>query len=92
MLLDETQAPFPDPVFHMWLQRGTKECMRQGDWKLVRDVPGGPFELFNLNADPYEERDLANDHPEKTTQMIRVLETHMKAAQGVPWKRPGTDP
>lgn len=71
----------------MWLQKGTKEAMRQGDWKLVRDIPGGSFELFNLKDDPYEEKDLARKQPERLDNMIEILEKHMEKAQEVPWRR-----
>lgn len=90
LLLDGGQAQFEHPVFHMWLQGKTKESMRHGDWKLVRDVAGTPFELYNLKADPYEKQDLAAQHPERLNKMIAVLETHMEAAQSVPWRRPSS--
>ncbi len=62
--------------------------MRYGDWKLVRDTPGGKFELFNMQDDPYEKRDLASAMPEKRDEMIKVLTAHMEKAQEVPWRRP----
>ena len=88
LLLEGKQEQFEHPVFHMWLQKGTKECLRHGDWKLVRDKPGGPFELFNMKVDPYEGQDLAKKEPERLKAMIGVLEAHMAAAKKVPWKRP----
>jgi arylsulfatase A-like enzyme len=88
LLLEGKQEQFEHPVFHMWLQHGTKECLRHGDWKLVRDKPGGPFELFNMKLDPYEGEDLAKKEPERLKAMIKVLEAHMAAAKKVPWKRP----
>ena len=91
VLLKGTQKPFPQPVFFMWLQKGTKEAMRHGDWKVVRDKPGTPFELYNLKDDPYEERDLASKQPERLQKMIKVLEQHMADMQKIPWRRPEND-
>jgi arylsulfatase A-like enzyme len=91
LLVEGGQAPFDHPVFHMWLQGKTKECMRHGDWKLVRDVAGRPFELYHMKTDPHEKQDLAAKQPEKLLEMIKVLEAHMKSAQRVPWRRPTTE-
>jgi arylsulfatase A-like enzyme len=87
-LLEGGQPPFEEPVFHMWLQRGTKEAMREGPWKLVRDEPGAPFELYHVGSDPYETENLAEAQPERLAEMIRSLERHMAETQQVPWKRP----
>jgi arylsulfatase A-like enzyme len=88
LLVSGAQESFDRPVFHMWLQGKTKECMRQGDWKLVRDAAGTPFELYNIKADPYEVNDLAPKMPEKMHEMEELLQTHMAETQQVPWKRP----
>ena len=87
LLMEGRQAPFERPAFHMWLQHGSKECVREGDWKLVRDKPGAPLELYNLKDDPYEKRDLARSEPERLQQMTGVLEAHIARARRVPWKR-----
>jgi len=88
LLLEGQQEQYEHPVFHMWLENKTKETMRHGDWKLVRDQAGTPFELYNIKSDPYETKNLATQHPEKLQEMIKVLEAHMHKASLVPWKRP----
>ena len=90
LLLEGHQKPFDQPVFHMWLQGKTKESMRHGDWKLVRDKAGTPFELYNLKKDPFEKVNLAKQQPERLNKMISVLESHIREAKRVPWKRPKT--
>ncbi|MEM9160735.1 MAG: sulfatase-like hydrolase/transferase [Verrucomicrobiota bacterium] len=88
-LLEEgRQDAFERPVFHMWLQGASKQCMRYGDWKLARDLPGSPFELYNLKSDPLEETDLANREPKRLEEMVSALQFHMMAADRVPWRRP----
>ncbi|MCP4375618.1 MAG: sulfatase-like hydrolase/transferase [bacterium] len=90
LLLEGSQKQFEHPVFHMWLQKGTKEAMRHGDWKLVRDKPGAPFELYNIAKDPYEKTNLAKQEPKRLSDMITALKSHMAAAKRVPWQRPQT--
>jgi len=41
-----------------------------------------------MKDDPYEKHDLAAVKPERMKRMIRALESHMKAAQEIPWERP----
>lgn len=83
------QKAFDRPVFHMWYQKTTKETMRHGNWKLVRDKAGTPWELYNIGADPYEEKDLVKERPEKLAEMTKAIKAHMARAKMVPWKRPG---
>ena len=90
LLLEGNQKPFDQPVFHMWLQGETKESMRHGDWKLVRDKADTPFELYNIKKDPYEKMNLAQQQPERLNEMISALESHMREAKSVPWQRPQT--
>ena len=47
-----------------------------------------PFELYNIKNDPIEKVDLAEQEPKRLAEMIETLESHMRKAQSVPWKRP----
>ena len=35
------------------------EAIIRGEWKLLQNDPYGPLELYNLNDDPQEQRNLA---------------------------------
>lgn len=49
-------------------------AMREGKWKLVEFFEdGGHVELYNLEADPNERKDLAKSLPERAEAMHRVL-------------------
>ena len=48
-----------------------------GEWKLVASLAGS-HELYNLKDDPYEERDLAKEKPEKLNEMVARLEAWKK--------------
>ena len=58
----------------MWLQKTTKEAMRHGDWKLVRDKAGTPYELYNLKWDIGETTNLASMHPDKVEELINLMD------------------
>jgi arylsulfatase A-like enzyme len=88
LLFEGKQTQFEYPVFHMWLQGETKECMRHGDWKLVRDQAGTPFELYNIKSDPYEKINLAQQEEKRLQDMVGALELHMNESKRFPWKRP----
>ena len=59
---------------HWGNQGGTPgAAVRKGDWKLVQWYWRKPAELFNLAADPGEQRNLANDHPAKAAELTALL-------------------
>ncbi|HEY8506147.1 MAG TPA: arylsulfatase, partial [Gemmataceae bacterium] len=53
-------------------------AIRKGDWKLV--VGGKRTELFNIAKDPYEKRNLAEEHPEKVKELQQRLDAYAKEA------------
>lgn len=71
---------------------GTIECIRRGDWKLLRSKPGGPLELYNLAEDPMEKVDLSAREPARTAELAAALEMQLKRYAQVPWEPPGRLP
>ncbi|MCB9886339.1 MAG: sulfatase-like hydrolase/transferase [Planctomycetes bacterium] len=63
-------APLPPrDLYWTWSRRTNRWALRSGDWKIVRYGVGEPAEpgawsLFDLRADPKEERDVAAQHPD----------------------------
>ena len=51
-----------------------------GRYKLVRTASGKP-ELYDLNADPYERRDLADRMPRRAATMLRRLEAWQRSVE-----------
>jgi uncharacterized sulfatase len=49
-----------------------------GNWKLIvpdaKNEPGEKIELYNLAADPHEERNLAGGEPERVAAMVKLLD------------------
>ncbi len=48
-------------------------AIRAGDWKLIEYFNGDPVELYNLNGDLGEQNNLAKEHPEQVTRLLRML-------------------
>jgi arylsulfatase A-like enzyme len=64
-------------------------CVRRGKWKLILDTKGSggwvdprdrkikagsPGQLYNLSEDPYEQKNLWGEHPEKVKELKQLLE------------------
>lgn len=45
-------------------------AVRQGAWKLLCDYDGSRAQLYNLDSDPGEERDLAKENPDVAAELI----------------------
>ena len=68
-------------------------ALREGQWKLVlgngsggRQAPRGkpfarPYQLFDLKADPTEERDVASDHSDRVTRMTERMEAIRQSSE-----------
>jgi arylsulfatase A len=48
-------------------------AVRCGDWRLVEFYEDGKTELYNLNDDVGESKDLAHSHPQKHDELLRLL-------------------
>ncbi|HBE70879.1 MAG TPA: N-acetylgalactosamine 6-sulfate sulfatase, partial [Planctomycetaceae bacterium] len=64
----------------------TAQALRQGDWKLVHNLPTQAFELYNLADDPREQNDVSAKHPKRMRDMMNALMKHVQAAGHVPWQ------
>lgn len=57
-----------------------KQAARMGKWKAVRQSPGEPLELYQLDDDPAEIHDVSMRHPE----IVKMLEDYLKSARTEP--------
>ena len=49
------------------------QAVRQGKWKGIRNGAGRPLELYDLEADAGEQRDLAAHHPDVVRRLARLM-------------------
>ncbi len=62
----------------MYWKTGQAFAVREGNWKLLVHQNNNKVELFNLENDFRENRDLSNSMPEKTKYMLNLLESFKK--------------
>ena len=69
----------PQPEFLYWEfhERGFQQAVRMGRWKAVRLAKDEPLELYDLETDPSEERNVASSQPD----VIARIEDYLKTAR-----------
>jgi arylsulfatase A-like enzyme len=69
--------PQPSHPFMYWEfhERGFQQAVRMGRWKALRLKRGAALELYDLEADPGEQKELAAGHPDVVAKIDAYLET-----------------
>ncbi len=73
-LTGEKQTAQPRTIYWAY---NKSDALRHGDWKLIARR-NGKRELFNLAEDPSEKRDLAQSDPQRTAELVALLEKAQK--------------
>lgn len=71
-LLSGQQQKYDQPRRLYWKVPGGS-CLIDDGWKLIVSR-GGKVELFNLNDDPYEQRELSQQEPQRVKQLRQLLQ------------------
>lgn len=76
-LLGDGEQKQHESLYWEFHERGGRQALRKGKWKLVRYHVFKPGEtstqLFDLSVDPGENRDLAKDHPDVVGEMLNLM-------------------
>jgi arylsulfatase len=67
-----------------WEHEGNR-ALRAGSWKLVARGPRGPWELYDMEADRTETRDLASREPERLAAMAENWHDWARRTRTIPW-------
>ena len=67
-----------------WEHEGNR-ALREGKWKIVAKGPAGAWELYDMEADRTESRDLAARYPARIKGMIARWETWATQNDVLPW-------
>ena len=56
-----------------WEFPGKQRAVRHGPWKAVTVKKGAPLELYRIKDDPYEQHNLAADHPDIVKELDKLM-------------------
>ena len=71
-LLGKHQRPHE---YLYWEFGGTQQAVRLGDWKALRTLPNGDWQIYNLARDPGETTDLAASQPALLQRVRKLVAT-----------------
>ena len=66
----------------------TNNAVVMGKWKILQNTPFSQAELYNLQDDPLEQRDLRTSNPQQFRQMIQQWMLHTQEGGRTPWQGP----
>ncbi|WP_166819903.1 sulfatase-like hydrolase/transferase [Thalassoroseus pseudoceratinae] len=72
-------------------QGKTIDAVRRGPWKLLQNSPFGKQELYNLDDDPLEERNLLSENPRVYRELANKLQNQVRLYGKIPWQAPESD-
>ena len=64
------------------------EALIRGEWKLLRNDPFSPYELYCLASDPEERNDVAAINRKKVEELAAAVRTHVRRGGSTPWQPP----
>jgi arylsulfatase A len=86
-VLEGRTAPTHDALYWEFHERGFQQAARLGKWKALRLKPGAPLELYDLDADAGETRNLAAAQPDVISKIEKYLLTARTESQRWPTTR-----
>ena len=66
----------------------TYEATIREPWKLLQNDPYSPLELYHLQDDPGEERDLIDQPPQIARELEAAPRAHIRSGGQVSWQPP----
>ncbi|HEU4722340.1 MAG TPA: sulfatase/phosphatase domain-containing protein, partial [Gemmatimonadaceae bacterium] len=79
------QQPAHEFMYWEFHERGFQQAVRMGRWKAVRLGAGKPLELYDLDTDPREERNVAAANP----AVVARVEAYLRTARTPSERWPG---
>jgi arylsulfatase A-like enzyme len=67
---------------------GAYEALIRGRWKLLRNSPFEPFELYDLSTDPKEQQNQAAARPKLVRELQTAVQAQIQIGGRTPWQPP----
>lgn len=64
------------------------EAIIRGDWKLMRNDPFSPLELYDLRSDPQERNNLTTTNKKVFDELSAALRRNIQRGGATPWQKP----
>lgn len=77
----------PERAYLMAIAGGNIFGVREGEWKYIYDVTSGRESLFNLTADPQEQRDVSAQEPERARTLRQRVAAWVTFEDAFLWGR-----
>ena len=68
------------------------EALIRGEWKILRNDPFSPYELYHIGKDPQESENLASTHRKKFEELAAGLRQHIQRGGATPWQPARIEP
>ncbi|HUT46069.1 MAG TPA: arylsulfatase [Sedimentisphaerales bacterium] len=69
---------------YLYWELSGQQAIRMGKWKALRLKPGRKIELYDLDSDIAESKDLADEHPEIVAEMAETFRTSRTESEVFP--------
>ncbi len=83
-LLGEAQRLEGRFLYWEFFERGFQQAVRKDHWKAIRPAVGEPLELYNLDRDLPENRNVAAQYPEVIAEMESILKSARSPSRNWP--------
>ena len=67
------QKPNPKYLYWEFYEGGFVQAVRMGNWKAVRKGLTGKIELYDLQKDVAETKDLSNENPKIVAEIMEIM-------------------
>ncbi len=89
ILMSQAEESWPPPFGFSqfrWPQfvHGNLDAVMESHWKLIHDRNLGLYELYDLESDPHEQRNLSSSNPEELSRLRGLLKTFRHYAGSAP--------
>ncbi|WP_276348662.1 arylsulfatase [Daejeonella sp. JGW-45] len=78
-LLGTTEQQQHEYLYWEFHELGGRQAVRQGNWKAVylnvKDPAKRALELYDLSKDPQEKNNIAKQHPEVSSRMLKIIDS-----------------